>query len=243
MTPGRPNTASEGAAARTRRGLGDRLFRSGMRPDEVRLTHDNVLTAANGLTVLRLAGIPVAAYCLLGKRAWLAAAAVLGVMAVLDIVDGYVARRFDQQSRVGTWLDPVVDRATVVVISLALVVAGTIPLVMAALILLRDVLLFVLVAALRRMGRPLPVTGMPVARAGKVATAALLFGLPGLLLRSADFPGAAVGYLLATGLTWAGIILYYVALLQYARAGRTGDASRHRRAPRTERRREDSATA
>ncbi len=68
-----------------------------------------VVTIPNLLTVLRMALIPVFASLLYyGYGTW---ALIIFVLAgVSDGIDGYLARRFDQESELGTILDPVADK-------------------------------------------------------------------------------------------------------------------------------------
>lgn len=77
-----------------------------------------------GLTYLRLLLLPVFLYLLLldagpeGLGYRHAALVVFGVMAVTDKLDGFLARRLGQQSRLGALLDPVADK---LLISISLV--------------------------------------------------------------------------------------------------------------------------
>jgi len=68
------------------------------------------------LTMLRIALIPVfvAVFLLPGQWTNLAAAALFGIAALTDWLDGYLARRWDQTTRFGAFLDPVADKLIVV---------------------------------------------------------------------------------------------------------------------------------
>ena len=66
-------------------------------------------TLPNFLTFARLASLPFLVMAILGGRHRVALAIFL-VAAVTDIVDGYVARRFEMGSPLGAWLDPIVDK-------------------------------------------------------------------------------------------------------------------------------------
>lgn len=69
----------------------------------------NILTAPNLLTFLRMALIPVFAILLFyGQSGW--ALITFVVAGISDAVDGFVARRFNQQSELGTILDPIADK-------------------------------------------------------------------------------------------------------------------------------------
>src|SRR5690606_6375211 len=96
------------------------------------------------------------------------------VFAATDWFDGYVARRFDQVSRVGQLLDPLSDRALTVTVAVGMVVGGIIPWWLVLLLLVRDVV--VLLGALYVMSRG----GQPpsVSLIGKTASFGLMFALP-----------------------------------------------------------------
>ena len=68
-----------------------------------------VITVPNLLTFLRMALIPVFASLLFyGNSGW--ALIVFLVAGISDGVDGFVARRFNQESELGTILDPIADK-------------------------------------------------------------------------------------------------------------------------------------
>ena len=69
----------------------------------------NILTIPNLLTFLRMALIPIFAITLFyGHSAW--ALLIFFVAGASDGVDGFVARRFNQESELGTILDPIADK-------------------------------------------------------------------------------------------------------------------------------------
>ena len=59
----------------------------------------------------------------------------------LDCVDGYIARHFNQRSRLGTLLDPIADKALMVCLAIAMGYSGLIHIPVAALIIGKDVLM------------------------------------------------------------------------------------------------------
>lgn len=188
-----------------------REFDWGARRDRPQVTHDRILTVANAITAVRLAGLPVFVWLLVGREAYGAALAVLAAVAATDWADGYVARRFDQVTRLGTILDPLVDRLLLATAGIALAVAEVVPWWLVALILARDVAIVAGAAVLFR--------GMPqiaVTRIGKSATAALLVGLPAFLVARWLDAGVVLG--LAWAFSLAGVAAYYIAGVQYARA-------------------------
>lgn len=201
---------------------GERLrqFQWGARGEAPPVVHDRVLTAANAISLFRLLGLPVFVWLMLGPQAYGSALAVLAVVASTDWVDGYVARRFDQVTRLGRVLDPLIDRALVVTVGVTLLLAGMIPWWLVALVVGRDVALVMGALAVFR-GMPT----IPVTRTGKAATAALLVALPGFLLGHMDWTGAPLLLAGSWGLATVGVAAYYAAAGQYVRAVRARSPS------------------
>jgi cardiolipin synthase (CMP-forming) len=170
-----------------------------------------IVTIPNILSLFRLLLIPVFFVLLLtGHLGW--ALVLIAVSAVTDFVDGYVARHFNQVTRLGQLLDPAADRLFILTTLLGLGLVGVLPWWFIAVIVARDVLLLVLgvVLANHRFG-PLPVHHL-----GKMGTFAILFTMPVLLLAAA-FPETAW---LALPVGWAagiwGVFLYWWAGVAYA---------------------------
>jgi CDP-diacylglycerol--glycerol-3-phosphate 3-phosphatidyltransferase len=72
----------------------------------------------NVLTLLRIVLIPVfvVVYYLPIERSHVLCAAIFAIAAVTDWLDGYLARRLDQTSPLGAFLDPVADKLMVAVV-------------------------------------------------------------------------------------------------------------------------------
>lgn len=174
------------------------------------VTTERVLTIPNLLSFARIALVPLFLWLLLGPReTWadLLALVILGLSAFTDWLDGYLARRWNQISRVGQLLDPVADRLYILATVVAFVVRDIIPWWFAALIVLRDLVLALVIPVLRRYGLgPLPVHFL-----GKAATFNLLYALPLLLL--GQFDGGLGKVALVFGWAFAiwGAGLYWVA--------------------------------
>jgi cardiolipin synthase len=187
-----------------------------------------VLTIPNLLSILRLAGVPLFLWLVLGPKADGWALAVLMVSGVTDWLDGYLARRLHQTSQLGQILDPVADRLYILAVVFGLAWRDIIPWWLAFLLPARDLLLWGLVPFLRTRGYH----ALPVHFLGKAATACLLYAFPLLLLGD----GEGVVATLADVFGWAfaiwGTGLYWWAGLLYAWQVRKLLADRERRAPR-----------
>jgi cardiolipin synthase len=171
-----------------------------------------VLTVPNALSALRLALLPVFLWLVLGPEADELAVGVLVLIGLSDYLDGYLARRLNQASRLGAILDPVADRLYILAAVVGLGVREIIPLWLVLVLPARDVFLWCLVPFLRTRGY----SALPVHFLGKAATAALIYAFPLLLLGE----GESVAAMLARVLGWAfaiwGVGMYWWAGVLYA---------------------------
>ena len=139
---------------------------------------DRVLTIPNALSALRLAGVPLFLYLLLGPRADGWAIVVLMLGGITDWLDGKLARLLGQHSRLGALLDPAVDRLYILAALVALAVRDVVPWWAVIALVARDLVLAATLPLLSRRGyRPYRVTYV-----GKAATFLLLYAFPLLLL-------------------------------------------------------------
>jgi cardiolipin synthase (CMP-forming) len=166
-----------------------------------------VWTIPNLITFARLLGVPVFVYLLFGAHQEVAAAIVLGVGGTSDWVDGFLARRLGQVSRLGELLDPFADRLYILATLFALSVHGVLPWWFTGLLLGREVLLGLLLLVLRRNGYGPP----PVHYLGKAATFLILIALPVLLLGSGAPETHGWTYPIGWAMAWWGLVLYWVA--------------------------------
>ncbi len=171
---------------------------------------DRVWTIPNVLSMLRIACVPAFLVLLaVHQDGW--AFAALVVSGVSDFLDGHIARRYHQVSRLGQVLDPIADRLFIVSTVLGLAVRQIVPWWLVAVLLLRDVVGTVVIWWVRRMGyRTLATSYL-----GKAATFCLLVALP-LILLAVVAPGIATGVLaLGWAFAWWGIALYWLSMGSY----------------------------
>ncbi|MET3511409.1 CDP-alcohol phosphatidyltransferase family protein [Plantibacter flavus] len=171
----------------------------------------------NAITAGRIVLLPVFA-ALVITGSYLAALVVGAVVFLSDVADGQIARRMGTVSALGTWLDGVADRLTVVVVAASFAIGQIIPWQVFVVMIVPDLLLaFVAVVAFR--GTP----EVPVSIAGKIRTVFLFVGffalLTGLALGGGD-PASAL-YRVFGGVGFVAILLgllgHFVAATQYAR--------------------------
>lgn len=181
-----------------------------------------VLTLPNLVSFVRLLGVPLFLYLMLVADRPLAALVVLVIGGSTDWLDGWLARRLGQVSRIGELLDPVADRLYILATLLAFTVRDIVPWPFTVALLARELVLLAGLGVLRRHGYGPP----PVHYLGKTATFVLLGAFPMLLLATAVPSAAAVADPLGWALAWWGIVLYWLAgvfyLVQVAQVVRAG---------------------
>lgn len=135
-----------------------------------------------------------------GWAYWLTAL-IFSAAALTDWLDGYLARRLDQSTRLGAFLDPVADKL-IVVVALVLLVDKydnfflTVP---AVVITMREILISALREWMAEMGKR---TSVAVSYLGKVKTTVQMLSIIVLLLSAP---------VLSHWLVWLGFITLYVA--------------------------------
>jgi len=189
---------------------------------------ERVWTLPNALSVLRLLGVPVFLYLLLGPHADGWALLLLIASGITDYLDGKLARLLNQTSKLGALLDPAADRLYVLSTLIAFVLRDVVPWWVAALIIGRDLMLLATVPLLRSRGLDV----LPVHYLGKAATFCLLYAFPLLLGSLGDSTFATIcapiAYSFAiwgTGMyLWAGVLYLVQTRLVLRNLPRVGAA-------------------
>lgn len=128
----------------------------------------SVLTIANLITLLRIVLVPAIVWAILTNQTTLAL--LLFVVAGLsDAVDGTVARYFDQQSELGTILDPIADKLMLVSVFISLAYLEAIPLWLVILIVSRDILIIFGVFLAFFLSVPVKIKPLWISKANTVA--------------------------------------------------------------------------
>jgi cardiolipin synthase len=171
-----------------------------------------ILTVPNVLSFIRLLLVPVFFVFIVVGHDFLALL-LLVVSSITDYVDGQIARRFNQVTRLGQLLDPAADRLLILAALIGLSIRDVIPWWLAAVIVARDLMLIVLGVTLANHGYgPLPVHHL-----GKFATFCLFYALPILMLGQAfhqlEWITVPIGWAFAL---W-GAFLYWWAGVLYLR--------------------------
>lgn len=99
-----------------------------------------IINLPNLITLLRIGIIPVLFFLLLDPgRTWSLIIAILFILAALtDLLDGYVARKYQIVTNIGKLLDPIADKLIVNTAMILLIPIGRIPAWVVAIIVIRD---------------------------------------------------------------------------------------------------------
>lgn len=168
---------------------------------------NNILTIPNLLTFLRMALIPVFASLLYyGYYGW--AFFVFFFAGISDSIDGFVARRYNQQSELGTILDPIADKLLMttafIIVALPNVMPGDnkhfpVPFWVSAAVIGRDVLIVTVALAIFIIT---DFRGFKPSYLGKASTVVQICAI-GIILFAANFSHFSGYYLPTTYFTVA----------------------------------------
>ncbi|MGH2794862.1 MAG: CDP-alcohol phosphatidyltransferase family protein [Actinomycetota bacterium] len=174
---------------------------------------DAILTLPNVVTFARLALIPVFLWLALGPENIGAAWIVGFVLGSTDWIDGKIARRYNQVSKLGIAIDPFFDRLAVAAAATVIIMLELAPLWTVVVVLARDGLLLAMIPFLSAKGVPRPA----VTWSGKAGSFGTMWAF-GVWLGAA-ITEPPLGWVRFLG--WLcfipGILFSYYAALEYAR--------------------------
>lgn len=163
------------------------------------------MNVANQLTLLRILLIPLIVVVFYLPYDWRypVASGIFCLAAVTDWLDGWVARKYDQMTAFGAFLDPVADKLMVAAALVLLVEANSTPwfAIPAIIIISREILISALREWMAELGKRASVA---VSVIGKFKTTAQMCAIAVFLFENPQAP---------TFLTSVGYILLYVAAI------------------------------
>ena len=169
------------------------------------------MTAANMITILRFVLVPAVVYWLLAEQWQLAFAGFL-VAGISDGVDGFVARHFNQRSKLGGYLDPMADKLLLVSVFVVLGFMSELPLWLVIAAVSRDALIVCAVLLSTVMGNPVEMKPLMVSKANTAVQIVLVAVVLAELAFTADFgPIRPALIILSALLTVASAGAYLVA--------------------------------
>ena len=183
-----------------------------------------LLNVPNLLTFLRILTIPLVIGVFYFPETWLngfqknvAATALFGAAALTDWLDGYLARKLNQMSAFGEFLDPVADKLMVASALIVLVWLERLDPLIAVIIIGREIAISALREWMARIGEAKSVA---VNFLGKIKTISQMIAIPLLLFseRVGGFNAQRVG----TYLIWLAAALTLVSMLYYLKLAAPG---------------------
>lgn len=174
---------------------------------------DAILTIPNVITFARLALIPVFLWLAIGADNVGAAWVVGFILGSTDWIDGRVARRMNQVSKLGIAIDPFFDRLAVAAGAAVIIAKHLAPLWTVIVVLARDALLLAMLPLLnaRNIDRP------PVSQVGKAGSFGVMWAFGLFIGAGAGNPPFDWVRLLAWLAFYPGITLSYLAAFDYTR--------------------------
>jgi cardiolipin synthase (CMP-forming) len=176
----------------------------------------------NLITIGRILLVPVTVWLIISGEFGLAFVAFL-MAGISDGVDGYIARRFNQRTELGAYLDPIADKALLVSIYVSLGLLKFLPAWLVILVVTRDVLIVGAVILSWVLGKPIivaPSMASKVNTAGQIVLAGFVLGILGLSLQLQ--PLQNMGYAAVAILTFGSGALYMRDWLHHMANGAQG---------------------
>lgn len=136
----------------------------------------------NFITIGRILLVPITVWLIISSEFSLAFVAFV-VAGVSDGVDGFIARKLNQRSELGAYLDPIADKALLVSIYVSLGFLQFLPAWLVILVVTRDVLIVGAVVLAWVLNKPMvvaPSMASKVNTVGQIVLAGLVLGLLGL---------------------------------------------------------------
>ena len=177
---------------------------------------DRILTVPNLISFIRLAAIPVFWWLVLGPRDLTTATILYAILSTTDWVDGFLARRLGQVTKLGKALDPIADRLLIASAIIVGLIADIVPAVIGWTLIVREVYMALVTLRLVSKGGGT----LAVRWWGKVATFIVYSSIGWFYMAEIPFIE-----FLTRPLAWiagvVGLALYWMTAFQY-----TGDARR-----------------
>ncbi len=179
-----------------------------------------VFNIPNVLTLVRLALIPLFVGVMYFPDHWLSvpnagltAAGIFVAAAITDAFDGYLARRLNQTTAFGAFLDPVVDKLMVMAALIVLVDLQRVPSALALVIIGREIAISALREWMARIGKS---ANVAVSTLGKIKTMAQMIAIPFLLYDKWLF-GVIPCHWIGSLSLWVAAALTLVSMVYYLR--------------------------
>jgi cardiolipin synthase len=181
------------------------------------------VTIPNIITIMRFVLVPAVVYALLAGE-WQWAFAGFVIAGVSDAVDGFIARQFNQRSKLGAYLDPMADKLLLVSVFIVLGILDQLPLWLVVAVVSRDGLIVCAVLLSTVMAQPVEMKPLMVSKANTAAQIILVAVTLAEMAFATSFGVARPALIILSGLlTVASGAAYLVGWLRHMSGYGEGD--------------------
>ncbi len=169
------------------------------------------MTIPNLISIIRLAMVPYIVMTLIEGR-FLLAFVLFVAVGISDGVDGFIARKFNQRTELGAYLDPLADKALLISVFVVLGYLEIIPVWLAIAVITRDVLITAGVLVAFAIGNPIAIKPLFVSKANtatQIVLVSVAIGAPAFSLDLAIVKSVLVW--LSGALTVTSAFAYFAA--------------------------------
>ena len=181
-----------------------------------------LLSIPNLITLGRILLVPIVVWAIASGTLWLAFVLFLAA-GVSDAVDGFLAKRFGMTTVLGSYLDPLADKALIVSIYLTLGISGEIPRWLVILVVSRDIMIVGGVVLSWLVGSPLTMRPLVVSKlntVAQIAFACVMLGSLGFNVDAAPLDTILMG--LVAALTLLSVAAYLIEWVRHMNTATTG---------------------
>ncbi|KAH3683668.1 hypothetical protein WICPIJ_005352 [Wickerhamomyces pijperi] len=185
------------------------------------LFRENIYTIPNILTLTRIATAPLIGFLITQSNPTLTLS-VFAYSCITDLLDGFIARRYNMGSVLGSVLDPMADKLLMVISTVALSISGGMPMYLAIAILGRDLMLTCMSFYIRYVNLPMPKTikrffdpsalGVEVrpTMISKINTALQMFYIGAAIVNPVlqEYVSVGSGSMIDSGMSWFGGLVF-----------------------------------
>jgi len=182
------------------------------------------LSIPNLITLARILLVPVVVWAIAAGEMKIAFLVFL-LAGLSDLIDGFLAKRFNMATELGAYLDPLADKAMIVSIYVTLGIAGAIPRWLVILVVSRDIMIVTAVMLSWLIGKPVALKPLAVSKLNTVAQILLALVVLSSLGFAFDADWAIQGLTgLVAILTLASVVIYIIEWMRHLNGPTTGTA-------------------
>lgn len=185
----------------------------------------NIWNVPNILTMLRLLLIPIYWVLMMVRNNEIAALIVFVTASLTDLLDGYIARHYNQVTDWGKLFDPLADKLMVVSVMITLVLKGAVPLIILIIVTVKEIIMVLGAAYMLR--RKIVVYSKPL---GKTAQFTMVIGLILSFFRhNLQAPVHLYVLWIATGMMLVALVYYSLGCIKALRSHKQSLTSKNKK--------------